>query len=156
MCPGDVHLLTPSPKMWVWASDISIVQMHRMMAENVGFCTEWHAFKNRHLILGKWGKSPEALWRPACGFASIIALGCFHVGPSAECSGKCCASGCNASLAGKAQAGLPGLKRGPSLVLSRSAIRRLCLDCDLVSLGLEVQGGLTGRMAERLGVALGL
>ena len=67
-------------------------------------------------------------------FASVIAVGCFHLGPASEGSGRCCGSGYNGERqphpAGKAQAGAVDTHAG---TLSGPQSPQLW-ECDLVSL----------------------
>lgn len=85
-------------------------------------------FLSNHLVLGKgWEEvSRGCLETSLLSSASIIALGCFHVGPAPEGSGKWCHSRCNSEreprLPGKAQAGVASTYSGtfsgpPSLQL---------------------------------------
>lgn len=85
-------------------------------------------FLSNHLVLGKgWEEvSRGSLETSLLSSASITALGCFHVGPASEGSGKWCHSRRNGEreprLPGKAQAGVASTHSGifsgpPSLQL---------------------------------------
>ena len=85
-------------------------------------------FLSNHLVLGKWWEevSRGSMETSLLSSASITALGCFHVGPASEGSGKWCHSRRNGEreprLPGKAQAGVASTHSGifsgpPSLQL---------------------------------------